>query len=122
MKRTVIFILLIFSFGVLFRKIRKRNVGARPNQKNVKTKRIGSFDQTGGNGDCLRRKCHRRKTGNHGRKRRRDYQSCLVTIAPGNSQSKPERHHFSIYWDGNSFPSVESPIGYLFGNGWNGNL
>lgn len=24
-----------------------------------------------------------------------------------------------MYWDGNSFPSVESPIGPFFGNGWN---
>jgi hypothetical protein len=24
-----------------------------------------------------------------------------------------------MFWDGNTFPSVESPIGPFFGNGWN---
>lgn len=82
----------------------------------VRTKRVSSYDRTGGNGDCLR-------------------------IEPGATQVLADipgagciRHiWFTIscadpmyrrnlvmrmYWDGEANPSVESPVGDFFGQGW----
>ncbi len=41
-----------------------------------------------------------------------------ITIAPGAEQLNRNNIVMRMYWDGNTFPSVESPIGPFFGNGW----
>lgn len=53
MKRLVILTLLVFSFGVLFsQNTGNEMLSLTKIQKNVKTKRVSSYDKTGGNGDC----------------------------------------------------------------------
>lgn len=120
MKRITIFILLVFSFGILF----SQNSGSEMLQlthiqKDVKTMRVGSFDKSGGNGDCLsgiadgesRVIMDVKGTGiiNH----------IWITIAPEAGKLSRNDIIIRMYWDGNTYPSVESPIGPFFGNGWN---
>lgn len=87
-------------------------------KKGLRNCRISSADKTGNNGDCVGpikpgEKWNVEISGagiiNH----------IWFTIAP----MKIMRNDliFRIYWDGNSFPSVESPIAAFFGNGWNEN-
>lgn len=42
-----------------------------------------------------------------------------ITIAPGPERLCRNDIIIRMYWDGNEYPSVESPIGPFFGQGWN---
>ena len=88
-------------------------------RSDVKTKRISSYDRTGGNNDRfenikageVRELFNVKGAGmiNH----------IWITIAPPPEQLNRNDIILRMYWDGNSFPSVESPIGPFFGQGWN---
>jgi hypothetical protein len=41
-----------------------------------------------------------------------------ITIAPGADKLSRNDIITWMFWDGNTYPSVESPIGPFFGNGW----
>jgi hypothetical protein len=41
-----------------------------------------------------------------------------ITIAPPAQELNRNDIIIRMYWDGNSYPSVEAPIGPFFGNGW----
>ncbi len=82
----------------------------------AKSKRISSFDRAGGNGDCIRIPKGETLT-------LADISGAgivkhiWITIS-----CKDELHRrnlvFRAYWDGQEHPSVESPIGDFFGQGW----
>jgi hypothetical protein len=85
-------------------------------QENVKTKRISSYDRTGGNRDCIRIEAGK---------------TSEIAVIEGagiikhiwitiNTQDPFIRRNAIIrmYWDGEENPSVESPIGDFFGQGW----
>ncbi|HBL34272.1 MAG TPA: hypothetical protein DDZ96_10725 [Porphyromonadaceae bacterium] len=84
----------------------------------VKNKRISSTDTTGGNRDHLEpfepgeKKTIAEIQGagviNH----------IWITIAPPPGELNRNDIILRIYWDGNDYPSVESPIGPFFGQGW----
>jgi len=87
-------------------------------QQGLKSVRVGSYDRSGGNNDRM----ENIKVGE--RRVIMDVQGAgiinhiWITIAP-----RPEKLNRSdiiirMYWDGYSFPSVESPIGPFFGQGW----
>lgn len=88
-------------------------------QTGVKTKRISSYDRTGGNNDRLENiqdgevkelfKVKGAGMINH----------IWITIAPPPEELNRNDIILRMYWDGNPFPSVESPIGPFFGQGWN---
>jgi hypothetical protein len=84
----------------------------------VKSKRVGSWDRTGGNDDAL----HGIKNGE--KRTIMDVKGAgiithvWVTIAPEAALLSRNDIILKIYWDGNNYPSVESPIGPFFGNGW----
>lgn len=87
-------------------------------QEGVKSKRVSSYDRSGGNGDNV----YMIKPGESRTifdvKGAGIITHIWVTIAP-----RPERLNRSdiilkMYWDGNSEPSVLSPIGPFFGQGW----
>lgn len=42
-----------------------------------------------------------------------------ITMAPGPNVLSRNDIIIRMYWDGNEYPSVESPIGPFFGQGWN---
>jgi hypothetical protein len=82
----------------------------------VRTKRISSYDRTGGNQDCIRIEAGETKE--------------LASI-PGagiikhiwvtvNTKDPFIRRNavLRMYWDGEEHPSVESPLGDFFGQGW----
>jgi hypothetical protein len=88
-------------------------------RQNVKNRRISSTDKTGGNDDCLKNIQPGAKATIFDVKGAGIINHIWITIAP-----EPERLNrndiiLRMYWDGNSFPSVESPIGPFFGQGWN---
>lgn len=87
-------------------------------QKDVKSKRISSFDTTGGNRDCLSGIQDKAKVNIMNVKGAEIITHIWITIAPGADQLNRNDIILRMYWDGNSFPSVESPIGPFFGNGW----
>jgi len=120
MKRIIIFLIVVFSFSAIY----SQNPGSEmlslsQIKKNVKTKRVGSFDQTGGNGDCLSGIVNGEKRVIMDVKGAGIINHIWITIAPEAAKASRNDIVLRIYWDGNSFPSVESPIGPFFGNGWN---
>lgn len=85
----------------------------------LKNRRISSTDKTGGNRDHL-------EPFKPGEKRViADIQGAgiinhiWITIAPPPGELSRNDIIIRMYWDGNSYPSVESPIGPFFGQGWN---
>jgi len=119
MKRTVLFILLVFSYGMLFSQSSGNEMLSLSQiKKDVKTKRVGSFDQTGGNGDCLSGVASGEKLTIMDVKGAGVINHIWITIAPEAGKLSRNDIIIRMYWDGNTFASVESPIGPFFGNGW----
>ena len=84
---------------------------------NVKNKRVSSSDTTGGGGDRIPDIRPGDKLTFFDVKGAGVINHIWITIAP----MRIERNDIILrmYWDGNDFPSVESPIGPFFGQGWN---
>ena len=87
-------------------------------KRGVKSKRVSSYDRSGGNNDRF----EHIKTGetrtlaeikgagmiNH----------IWITISPEAPRLNRSDIILRMYWDGKEYPSVESPIGPFFGQGW----
>jgi hypothetical protein len=100
-----------------------QNVGTEMYQlsqirNNVKSKQVSSYDRSGGNGDCLSDIQDGAKVTIFDVKGAGIISRIWITIAPGAEQLNRNNIVMRMYWDGNAFPSVESPIGPFFGNGW----
>lgn len=88
-------------------------------RNDVKSKRISSYDRTGGNND--------RMEGIQPGESKILFDVAgsgiithiWITIAPPPEKLSRNDIILKMYWDGNDFPSVESPIGPFFGQGWN---
>jgi hypothetical protein len=120
MKSFAVLILLSFCFSNLMAQMGGSEMSSLTQiKKNVKTKRIGSFDQTGGNGDCLSGIASGEKRVIMDVKGAGIINHIWITIAPEAAKASRNDIIIRMYWDGNEFPSVESPIGPFFGNGWN---
>lgn len=88
-------------------------------KQGVKSKRISSADPTGGNGDNVymipagAKYTFAEIPGagiiNH----------IWITLAPTPDKLNRNDIILRMYWDGSEYPSVESPIGPFFGQGWN---
>lgn len=85
----------------------------------LKSKRISSFDKTGGNGDALSRIADGAKVTLMDVKGSGVINHIWITISPDAESASRTDIILRMYWDGNEYPSVESPIGPFFGNGWN---
>ena len=86
-------------------------------KSDVKSRHVSSYDTTGGNADSWKVK--------KGEKVNiLDVQGAgvitriWITIAPTHEKLSRNDIVIRMYWDGNSFPSVESPVGPFFGQGW----
>lgn len=88
-------------------------------KEGVKSKRIGSYDKSGGNNDRLTAIKVGEKVTILDVKGAGIINHVWITIAPGAESLSRNDIIIRMYWDGNSFPSVESPLGPFFGNGWN---
>lgn len=120
MKRLVFFVLLVFSAPILFsQNAGNEMLNLSQIKQGVKTKRVGSFDQTGGNVDCLKNIPDGEKRVIMDVKGAGIINRIWITIAPDAAKLNRNDIIIRMYWDGSAYPSVESPIGPFFGNGWN---
>jgi hypothetical protein len=87
-------------------------------RNNIKSKQVSSFDRTGGNGDCLSGINDGATVTIMDVKGAGIINRIWITIAPGADKLDRNNIVMRMYWDGSPFPSVESPIGPFFGNGW----
>ena len=120
MKRIVILLVFVFSCSLLF----AQNSGSEmlsltQIKNNVKTKRVSSYDKTGGNGDCWGGIKPGEKRTIMEVKGAGMINHIWITIAPEAGKLNRNDLIIRMFWDGNAYPSVESPIGPFFGNGWN---
>ena len=87
-------------------------------QQGVRTKRVSSYDQTGGNRDRF----ENIKTGE--RRTMFDVPGAgqinhiWITIGPYPPELSRNDIVLRMYWDGSDAPCVEAPIGPFFGQGW----
>lgn len=86
---------------------------------NVRSKRISSFDRSGGNNDRLENIPDGKTRTIFEVKGAGIINHIWITIAPPPPALSRNDIILRMYWDGNENPSVESPIGPFFGQGWN---
>ncbi len=85
----------------------------------VKSKRISSYDRSGGNNDRFEHIGAGEKRTIFDVNGAGMINHIWITIAPPPEDLSRNDIILRMYWDGNDFPSVESPIGPFFGQGWN---
>jgi D-arabinan exo alpha-(1,3)/(1,5)-arabinofuranosidase (non-reducing end) len=85
----------------------------------IKSKRISSYDTTGGNNDRLENIRPGEKRLLFNVKGAGIINHIWITIAPGPENLKRDDIVIRMYWDNNESASVESPLGSFFGQGWN---
>ena len=122
MKRTLILFAAVIYSGFLL----AQNQGTEMFQlsqlkNNVKSRQVSSYDKTGGNGDCLTGIKNGDKVTIMNVKGAGVINRIWITIAPEADKLSRNDIVIRMFWDGSSFPSVESPIGPFFGNGWDEN-
>lgn len=86
---------------------------------NMKSKRVSSYDRSGGNNDRLENIKDGETRVLFDVKAAGIINHIWITIAPIPQELSRNDIILRMYWDGNRFPSVESPIGPFFGQGWN---
>lgn len=120
MKKILVFLLIVIHAGFAFSQDLGNDMSALSQIKEgLKSRRIGSYDKTGGNNDRMAGIKDGEKATIMDVKGAGVISHIWITIAPGADQLNRNDIVIRMYWDGNSFPSVESPIGPFFGNGWN---
>ncbi|UCF37174.1 MAG: DUF2961 domain-containing protein [Acidobacteriota bacterium] len=115
---TIFAIVSVLSGAVLAQGVDSALLDLAKLQDDVKSKRISSFDRSGGNNDRFEnipdgeRRTLFEVSGagmiNH----------IWITIAPPPPDLSRNDIILRMYWDGSSIPCVESPIGPFFGQGW----
>jgi len=88
-------------------------------KQGIKSKRISSYDTTGGNRDHLSNIKPGEKRVLFDVKGAGVVNHIWITIAPSPPTIQRDDIIIRMYWDGNNFPSVEAPLGSFFGQGWN---
>ncbi|HUX58649.1 MAG TPA: glycoside hydrolase family 172 protein [Bacteroidales bacterium] len=120
MKKILAIIMITFYSAILFSQdFESEMYSLSKIRRDVKSKRISSFDNTGGNGDRLTGIADGSKATLMDVKGAGVINHIWITIAPDAATASRNDIILRMYWDGNSFPSVESPLGPFFGNGWN---
>lgn len=119
MKRVIIIIVVALNSFMLFSQLQGNEMYQLSQiRNNVKSKQVSSYDKTGGNGDCLSGIKDGAKVTIFDVKGAGVINRIWITISPGADQLNRNNIILRMFWDGSSFPSVESPIGPFFGNGW----
>jgi len=88
-------------------------------QEGVKSKRISSYDRTGGNNDRFERIPDGERRTLFEVEGAGMINHIWITIAPPPPALSRNDIIIRMYWDGHEEPCVESPIGPFFGQGWN---
>ena len=119
MKRIVIFILVLIYPALMFSQTFGTEMFQLSQMKTgVKTRQVSSYDKTGGNGDCLGGIKDGSKVTIMDVKGAGVINRIWITMAPDARKLNRNDVILRMFWDGSPFPSVESPIGPFFGNGW----
>lgn len=84
----------------------------------VKSKRISSYDRTGGNNDRFENIADGETRVLFDVKGAGIINHIWITIAPPPEELNRNDIILKMYWDGNESPSVLSPLGAFFGQGW----
>jgi hypothetical protein len=87
-------------------------------QPGAKSKRVSSYDVTGGNGDNVSKIESGTRRDIFNVKGAGIITHIWVTIAPPPPAMSRHDIVLRMYWDGETAPSVEAPIGDFFGQGW----
>ena len=88
-------------------------------QPGVKSLRVSSYDKTGGNNDRFEKIAQGERRTLADIKGSGQITHIWVTIAPPPPTVSRHDIILRMYWDDESTPSVEAPIGEFFGQGWN---
>ncbi len=88
-------------------------------KEHVVSRRISSYDTTGGPDDNLRNIPDGSKRTLVNIKGAGIIKHIWMTMWPSPDKLNRSDIILRMYWDGNDFPSVESPVGPFFGQGWN---
>lgn len=120
MKKVFFILLITFYAGSIFSQdLGNEMFSLSQIKEGVKSKRAGSYDRSGNNDDRLTHIKDGEKATIMDVKGAGIINHIWITIAPKADVLNRNDIIIRMYWDGNSFPSVESPIGPFFGNGWN---
>ncbi|NEW81592.1 MAG: DUF2961 domain-containing protein [Mariniphaga sp.] len=121
MKKTLIILLIVIQTGFAFSQdFGNEMFSLSQIKKGLKSKRVSSYDHSGGNHDFISGIKDGTKTTIMNVKGAGVISRIWITLlASGSEEISRNDIIIRMYWDGNSFPSVESPIGPFFGNGWN---
>jgi Protein of unknown function (DUF2961) len=87
-------------------------------QKGVKTRRVSSYDKSGGNNDRLEGIAPGQRRTLFDVKGAGVIDHIWITIAPPPPALSRHDLILRMYWDGEVNPSVEAPVGDFFGQGW----
>jgi len=87
-------------------------------KQGVKSKRVSSFDRSGGNNDRFESILDGERRTIFEVKGAGIINHIWITIAPPPPELSRNDIIIRMYWDGNKNPSVEAPIGAFFGQGW----
>ena len=87
-------------------------------QKGVKSKRVSSYDKSGGNNDRLEGIAPGQRRTLFDVKGAGVIDHIWITIAPPPPALSRHDLILRMYWDGEANPSVEAPVGDFFGQGW----
>lgn len=87
-------------------------------QQDVRSRRVSSADPTGGNGDNIYKIAAGASRTFAEIKGAGIINHIWITLAPTPDKLCRNDIILRIYWDGAEYPSVESPIGPFFGQGW----
>jgi hypothetical protein len=87
-------------------------------RSSVKSRRVGSFDRSGGNGDNVSHVADGAKVNIMDVSGAGIITHIWITLAPGAEVLNRNDVILRIFWDGKPYASVEAPIGAFFGNGW----
>ena len=121
MKQPIFFLIFCFSSALIMSQETDNEMVFLTKIKNgVKSKQVSSFDKSGGNADFIGGIKNGVKYDLLDVKGAGIVNRIWITLAPPEAD-KLSRYDIIIrmYWDGNAYPSVESPLGPFFGNGWN---
>ena len=116
MKKILVILLIAFQIELTYSQdFGKEMFSLTQLKEGVKSKRIGSYDKSGGNNDRLTAIKAGEKVTIMDVKGAGVISHIWFTIAPGADALSRNDIILRMYWDGNSFPSVESPLGSFFG-------
>jgi hypothetical protein len=119
-KRTFHLLLFFFSVFAVFAQDSGNELFEIAKMRNgVKSKRVSSYDRSGNNNDRITNIKDGEKVTLFDVKGTGIINHIWITIAPLQPNISRNDIILRMYWDGNSYPSVESPIGPFFGQGWN---